>query len=278
MTIKPYQINAGKCLVISDIHQEIARYAKLVVEREKGNYDHIICTGDFYDSHKPHKEINGIKDTARFVKDLVNGTYGPATVCIGNHDIGPMECWSANQKYSHKRHMFNYCGGFTNSKSIEINKILSWEDWRKFQLFCEFGGFLISHSGFHPSFWNFYKTKEDNLDSLWDEADDALRSVSIKPSRLFAAGQSRGGPAPVGGIIWCDLDEFEDNEEMSPQIFGHTVGDNPRRKGRSYCLDSGQKTYGLLDKTGNLQIKSIHGDGSVQVEEWSGRKYNGWAN
>jgi hypothetical protein len=272
--MKSYQINVKKCLIIPDVHQDV-EWVMSILEKEKGNYDHIIFTGDYFDTHKSTEQVSG-KETARFVKGLCDGIFGPVTICVGNHDIGYMESWSANQKFTHKHHILNSCSGFTNSKSIEINKILKWEDWRKFQLFTEFGGYLFSHAGMHPSFWNFYKTREENLDSLWEEADDALRSVSIKPSRLFVAGQSRGGPAPVGGLIWQDIDEFEDNEEMPPQIFGHTVGNNPRRKGRSYCLDSGQKTYGLLDKVGNLRIKSIHGDGSAQIEEWSGWRYNGW--
>jgi 3',5'-cyclic AMP phosphodiesterase CpdA len=277
--IKPYQIDAGKCLVISDIHQEIDRYAKLVVEREKGNYDHVIFLGDFIDSHKAYPQVAGVKETARFVKNICEGNLGPATLILSNHDAPYMESWSANQKYSKKRHIINFCSGFTNKKSIEINKILSWEDWRKFQLFCEFGGFVLSHGGINKGLWNFYKSREENLDALWNESDDALRSVSIKPSRLFAAGQARGGREKIPGIIWQDwLEEHEYYEELGPELLGHTPSYNcVRRKGKSFVLDGIQTTYALLDKNGGIEFKSII-PGEVNVIEETGWQYNGWVN
>jgi hypothetical protein len=274
--IKPYQISAERVIIIPDWHQD-KNFIVQALEKERGNYDHIITLGDEFDSHKSTKEVVGIKETARFVLELQSGLYGKITQLIGNHNLGYMESWSANQKYSHKRHLFNSCSGFTNSKSIEINKILKWENWRKFQLFCEFGEFLISHAGLHPSFWNFYKTKEENLDSLWDEADDALRSISIKPSRLFGCGQARGGQLSYGGPCWLDEIEMEEagnHSEIPPQICGHSSYDLPRKIGQNYILDCGQTVYALLDKDGNLEIKQVNGKEAEILNGTSG-KYSG---
>lgn len=266
--MKPYQINAERCLVLPDIHQDLA-FARTALEREKGNYDHVITLGDEFDSHKSFPQVAGTKETVRFVISLQEGAYGPVTQLIGNHNLAYMESWSANSKYSHKHHIYNSCSGFTNSKSIEINKILTWENWRKFQLFCEFGGYLISHAGFHPSYWNFYKTKEENLDALWDEADDALRLISIKSSRLFGCGQARGGRLNYGSPIWLDWEyEFTDNPEIPPQICGHTAFENCIRKiGRSYCLDGHQTTFALIDKNGNIEFKTIDPSGTYYFRE-----------
>jgi len=280
---KPYQIQAERCLVLGDIHQDLA-YAKTAIEREKGNYDHIITLGDEFDTHKS-TEVAGIKETALFVKSLCEGDFGPITQILGNHSAPYMECWSANQRYSHKHHLLNKCGGFTNSKSIEINKILSWDNWRKFQLFAEFGGFLLSHGGIHPSFWNFYKTREENLDSLWEEADDALRSISIKPSRLLEAGQARGGRALIPGLIWQDwTEEHQYDEEIGPELIGHTQQYNTVRykfsadkSKKTYCLDGSQTTYALLDKNGVIEFKSIV-PGEINIIEETGWQYNGWVN
>ncbi len=265
--MKPYQVNASRAIIIPDSHQDIA-WVKGILEREKGNYNHIITLGDEFDSHKSFPEVAGIKETAQFAISLQEGAYGPITQIVGNHSLAYMESWAANSKYSHKHHLYNYCGGFTNSKSIEINKIFKWENWRKYQLLCEFGGYLISHAGFHPSFWNFYKTKEENLDELWDESDDALRSISIKPSRLFGAGQARGGQLKWGAVCWLDFnEEFEDNAELPPQIVGHTVSQNTiKQKGRSYCIDGFQNTYIILNKDGNFEVKTTHKSGSWHLE------------
>jgi hypothetical protein len=265
--LKPYQIKADTCLVISDIHQDL-NYAKSVIEKEKGNYDHTIFLGDFFDSHYSYPQVAGTKETARFMKEVAENIYGPATILASNHDINYAECWMANQRFSHKHNRFNACGGFTNSKCIEINKILSWENWRKVQMFCEFGDFLFSHAGFHPSFWSFYKSKEENLDALWEESDDALRSISIRPSRLFEAGEARGGRAKVGGPIWLDQDEMiagENYEEIPPQICGHSHDKFPRKIYRNYIIDCGQTVYAMVGKDGAVEIKNLNGQVEVKT-------------
>jgi hypothetical protein len=254
---KPYQIQADSCLILPDIHCD-TNWAKFVMEKERGNYSHVIFLGDFFDSHKKHPEVASAKETAKFVKEICENVYGSAIMLCGNHDISYMECWMANQRFSHKHFRHNLCGGFTNSKSIEINKILSWENWRKFSMFCEFGGYILSHAGIHPSFWNFYKTREENLSSLWEESEDALHSVSVKPSRLFEAGEARGGKARFGSPVWNDfVEEFEDNEEIGPQLVGHSVCENTiQTKGKSFCLDCAQSTYTILHKDGKLEFDS----------------------
>jgi len=276
--MKTYQVKANKVLLFSDYHQNI-KWVKHILELEKDNYDHIIFAGDEFDTHESTDKISGIKETARFAVDLVNGKFGPSTCLIGNHLLSYAESWFANSKYSHKHNIINSCSGFTNSKSIEINKIFKWEDYQKYQLFCEFGGYLISHAGFHPSFWNFYKTREENLNSLWDESKDSFNSISIKPSRLFGCGEARGGQLKAGGPCWLDfLEEFTDNEEIGPQLIGHTQNHNTIRfKGKSFCIDGGQTTYALLDSSGKIEFKSTI-SGELNIVEETGWQYNGWIN
>lgn len=253
----PYQISASSCLIIPDVHQDL-EWVERVIAAEKGNFDRIIFTGDFFDSRKKHPLVSSTKEAAKFVKGLCAGSHGPVTILIGNHELPLMECWFANQKYSHKRFVRNACSGFTNSKSIEVNKILSWENWRKFELFCEFGGYVISHAGIHPNFWNFYKSREDNLRALWDEGEEALRTIGIKQSHLFEAGYARGGSSAFGGLVWLDFsDEFQDNTEIGPQLVGHSQSDVLRKNGESWCLDCGQSAYVLLSKSGDLTIRHL---------------------
>jgi len=276
--MKPYQVKANKVIYFSDYHQNTT-WVSHILELEKGNYDHIIFGGDEFDTHQSTNEVSNIKETAHFAVDLINGKFGPSTCLIGNHLVAYAESWYANSKYSNKHNIFNSCSGFTNSKSMEINKIFKWEDYQKYQLFCEFGGYLISHAGFHPSFWNFYKTRGENLISIWDESKDAFRSISIKPSRLFGCGEARGGTLKHGGPIWCDFaEEFLHTEEIGPQLIGHTSCHNTvRYKDKSYCCDGQQTTYALLDSSGKIEFKSTIA-GELNIIEEKGWQYNGWVN
>lgn len=274
--MKPYQINAKKVIYFSDYHQNI-QWVKNILELEKGNYDHIIFGGDEFDTHLSTKEVAGIKETANFALDLLHGKFGPSTCLIGNHLLAYAESWYANSKFSNKHHIINSCSGFTNKKSMEINKIFKFEDYKKYQLFCKFGGYLISHAGFHPSFWNFYKTREENLDILWEKSKDDFGSISIKSSSLFGCGTARGGQLKYGGPCWCDFtDEFADDEAIGPQLVGHTSCDNTVRfKGKSYCCDGNQTTYALLDSYGKIEFKSTAKE-SFKIEEELGWQNTGW--
>jgi predicted MPP superfamily phosphohydrolase len=270
-----YQIKSNQTLIISDIHQNLDYFNK-VIEIERGNYDNIIFTGDFFDTHKDSPEIATIKDTAKFVRDLCEGEYGKVTLLLGNHDLPYFESWKMNQTYSRKKNLINTCSGYVNNKSLKINKILDISHWNKFQLFCSFGGYLLSHAGFHFKFWDFTKSEHENLNSLWQESQIALANVSNKPHRLFSCGISRGGQMSVGGCCWLDFtDEFEEKDGMPPQIFGHTKQDSPLRKGRSFCLDVQQEVYGILKSNGDLETKSIKTGKKVAIKEWSDYRYNG---
>lgn len=260
-----YNIEATSCLLISDIHQDINFFLN-VINKEKGNYDHIIFMGDFFDSYKSPPEVYGAKETAKFVKRIISGEFGNYTLLAGNHDLPYAECWKDNQSYKKKRFIFTSCSGYTNSKSLEINKVLTWDDWKKFQTFSYFGGYLISHAGFHPTFWNYYVGIESNLNLLWDSSEKAMSEISIIPNNLFECGQVRGGKSGVGGPFWLDWDyefvdlSFSEKDPISPpQIVGHTTKYNSiRKKGRSYCIDGHQNTYAILNKDGNIRFGTIN--------------------
>lgn len=253
---KPYEINADKLLIITDIHQDVSWF-QAVISREKGNYDHILFNGDFIDSYYSPPRVYGAGATAEFMVELINGGYGPVSLNCGNHDLPVMECWKMNQEHSNKKHIHNCCSGFTNSKAKEVNKVFSWADWRKFHLFHTFAGHLISHAGFHPSYWNFYKSTEENLDHHWKESEEALELISFKPSIYFAAGLGRGGSARFGSPCWLDWDTEFDNGVPLEQIVGHSANGVVRNIENNYCFDTKQSGYILLDKNGIIEFKSI---------------------
>lgn len=251
-----YSIKAERVIIITDIHQNCA-WVDMILRAEKGNYDHIIFNGDWFDTYFEPPAVYTAKETALFLIECMEGKYGPATFHIGNHDIAYMEGhkWVKNFQVPHS--LKNICSGYSNSKSQKINKALDWEHWIKFQMFSEFGYFVISHAGITPQFWNDYKTEEENLDKIWRETQEALKLVSIMPSKYFQAGFSRGGTQTYGGIIWADWDcDFFDDIPVK-QIVGHTTKYNTIRKtGDSFCIDGTQSTYCLLDKDGKIVFKT----------------------
>lgn len=46
---KPWEINADCVLVFGDVHQRVP-WAKAVLDKEKGNYDHVVFLGDVIDT------------------------------------------------------------------------------------------------------------------------------------------------------------------------------------------------------------------------------------
>lgn len=80
---------------------------------------------------------------------------------------------------------------------------------------------------------------------------------------LSNIGNCRGGNSPYGGILWLDAyEEFYASPHTGKQIFGHSVGKNPRvfspsTKYESWCLDTA-KHYGILED-GELTIKEYNG-------------------
>jgi hypothetical protein len=253
---KPYQINAESLLIITDIHQNL-NWVKKILEDERGNYDHVLFNGDWIDSYYQPPVIEGATETAKFVVDAINGRYGPASFNIGNHDAPVMESWRWNIKYSNKPQLFYGCSGYTRSKSLNFNKEMTWENWRKFHVFHTFGGYVISHAGFSQPYWNDYLSTDDYLDRAWTETEAALDLLSAQYSRWFAPGYARGGREVVGGPIWLDWNyEFVDMLPIN-QIVGHTTMPNTvRKKGKSYCIDGHQTAYAILKKDGELIIKS----------------------
>ena len=260
---KYLNIQADRVLIFGDIHQDL-NWAKLVIDTERGNYDHIICLGDFFDSFYDYPKVVSVRAMAKFVIELIDEKYGPSTITIGNHDAAYMESYKYNAVYTNPRHLFTACSGYTKNKSKDINGELTLDHWKEFQLFCVCNGFLISHAGFAESFWQKEFTTETNLNRLYKESNDALYDVLVKPncySKFFAAGLSRGGKETVGGPTWLDWNyDFVDCLPL-PQIVGHTS--SPKRIGkigRSYCIDGMQSTYCILHKDGNIEFKSTSKD------------------
>ena len=249
----PWEIKANRVICLGDIHQRLS-WARAVLEHEVGNYDKVVWMGDYFDSWENPPQVSGARETAIFVKSLLEDNGGIHHVLLGNHDVPYAESWPYNNRHTSKHNLINYCSGFTKSKSKEINGVLSWDNWQKARLFYLVNGWLVSHAGVHPAIWMPYITAEKNLERLEGLCQGAI--LHFGSSQLLACGVSRGGGAPIGGITWLDFNrEFVDGLPF-PQVVGHTEGKKVRMVGRSYCIDTGT-SYAIIHGDGRLETKTL---------------------
>ena len=220
-----------KTLVIPDIHLAIAKVdAVLAFETP---YDRVIYLGDIFDEFGDTGQQ--ARDAAIWYKAQL---ADPKTVaCIGNHD--------ASYRYSPQHRV--YCSGWTQAKDTVVNSILAPDDWAKLKLYHIQDGILFTHAGLSNEYLNRYAPRFKNrtlagLKGWLDRQDKRLHKWGPccledpaeatggplpKGGRrplgpwILGAGAARGGSQEVGGVAWCDMDEFAPIRGIR-QVFGHT--------------------------------------------------------
>ena len=246
-------LQAQRCLIIPDVHQDIGWVERILEKEGTGNSapDLIVFLGDYFDSHRPSRLRAGVGDTCLWLNETQRRLGTRAVFLLGNHDIQYLEAKPVCDRYRTPRHLRYKCGSaFSHNAAKLIAKRLAPEFWQQARLFVVVNGWLLSHAGVASAHWPASAATADSLLTLDASCRQALQST-LHPGTdahpLLRAGIVRGGDSPVGGITWLDWDnEFQDALPL-PQIVGHTV--NPagaRRHGRSWCLDGGQTCYGVL--------------------------------
>lgn len=256
--IKPWNIAGQRVLVIPDCHQNI-HWVKEVIEREKGNFDVIVFLGDFFDSIYTPPDVYTARNTAKFIIELIEGKYGNVKLILGNHDLAYLEAWKKTSKFKKPTTLLNFCSGYTNSKAVDINKNMDFNNhWRKFNLFLVVNGWLLTHAGIRANYWRPFITVGENLDKIYQEYEEAITLVNYQVNPLFVCGIESGGTARWGGPLWCRPNTFEDELPL-PQIFGHTFSGKNQVKqlGRCFCIDGAQTVYVIINPDGALNFKSI---------------------
>lgn len=252
---KPWELNADKVLVFSDVHQHID-WVQAVLEREAGNFDTLLFNGDIIDSLQKPPAVAPVKETAQFYAWLIDNYH----VNLGNHEIAIRESWYHNSKFQKKKALINGCAGFTNSKSLKFNRQMTLERWQKTTLFRVVNGWLVSHAGFRENFFRPFMSVDENFAALWKDATEALDNLAFQSNPLFRIGYARSGSkrdTTWGGPLWLDWNhEFEDNLPVS-QLVGHTHEfDSVRKIGNSYNIDTAV-TYAFIYRDGSIEFKSL---------------------
>jgi predicted MPP superfamily phosphohydrolase len=237
-----------KTLAIPDIHTFYPK-AQRIIEKFYADVDKIILLGDYFDQWDDTVDAN-----CEMAKWILKKLADPKMVCLmGNHEMGYRFPTISNAK----------CSGWSRSKSEEIKEILKKEDWDKLPFFYFHNKYCFSHAGIDSS-WACHPINgfsEKYLSSLVEEGIEKMKAG--EDPEVFAPGQSRGGWAKVGGIIWNDFNRDFKPIEMVNQVFGHTPAPKPRNiswvSSDNWCLDCNK------DKSYHLNYVGLITDGTFEV-------------
>ena len=239
-----------RTLILADIHNKWDK-AEKIIKHESA--DQIVFLGDYFDDFGDDYRI--AKDTAEWLAaslEQLNRIH-----IMGNHDTN----------YAFRNRSYK-CSGYTSAKEEAINLILKENDWRKMPLYTQVGSWLCSHAGVHNHMYEQYGNGLDFYKWLKDTCNDALTNAfANKPTfPILRAGRSRGGIETVGGITWCDADEFSGIPGIN-QIFGHTPQKKPRwinggsplsnDYSENLCLDVSHCNYYVIHDSNNDHTVSV---------------------
>lgn len=209
-----------KLLVIPDIHLK-HKLAERIVRSVP--HDKVVFLGDYFDQFGDTAHENA--DCAIWLKESLQD---PKRIHLfGNHDIS----YAFGDQFA--------CSGFTRHKHLAISNILTAEDWAKLKWWHYEDSYLFSHAGFKYQLYKSFCSKQHiSSNALTAGPDQVLKILNAAEtwikndlksgyySEILAAGVSRGGWNPHGGLIWCDLGEFHPIPNIN-QIFGHTPVKEP---------------------------------------------------
>lgn len=240
-----------RTLIIPDLHLKWQKADKIIKHEAA---DKIVFLGDYFDDFGDNPIMNQVM--AEWVK---NSLEQPNHIhLMGNHDT--------NYAF---RHLSYKCSGYTSDKEEAINRVLKESDWRKMPLYTQVGTWLCSHAGVHNHMYEQYGNGLDFYKWLDHTCKVALENAfANKPAvSILRAGRSRGGFESVGGITWCDADEFVGINGIN-QVFGHTPHQRPRWKNKgsslskeysqNVCMDVNNSNYYAIHNSDTDTIKEFH--------------------
>lgn len=229
-------INPAVRLVVPDVHEHLELLDKIdrrfpILPR--------IWLGDWWDQFD--NDRGRVESTTMYLK-LRMEEHPDDIFLLGNHD------WHYSEPgVQTPSGVTGYCAGYAAWKYRIVRDSMP-ERWhQRFEIYTEYGGYLLSHAGF-------------NFDPTVDNPDIPVNEWP------WMVGRARGGRFRWGGPLWLDWDEeftgfyagihskCTKAGQMVPQIVGHTPHHSPRMWHGSLCLDTHLQHVGLLSVTGRLEI------------------------
>jgi hypothetical protein len=178
-------------IVCGDIHGLVGHVRDLLQDKDQAT----VFVSDFVDSFD--KNIDEQIECVDLVLEAIE-TRDNVTALIANHEYGYL-----NNRYA--------CSGYEHKTQQEINKRKA-RILRNFRWYVIVDDFLVTHAGVSES-W--LPEKDMNFQEIVKYLDEA------PIENLAQIGYTRGGLFPVGGILWCDTEEFKPVPGIK-QVFGHS--------------------------------------------------------
>lgn len=243
-------------LVIPDTHQNI-QWVQSILAKESPNASQVVLLGDYLDAKVPGAAAPS--QTARYIASLPEQYPDlPITFLVGNHDL-PYLYDLQNDRSPDSPIPNPYSNGaYIPAYSQQVAPHFTPQFLARLEPFALVEGYLMSHAGLHTA--HFPTPSETALAALHQKLKaHLLKLPNERPPELAAIGTARRGLDPIGGIAWQDwFQEFEDSLPW-PQIVGHTLIDEPDKKGRSWNLDTRNGSYALIQNA-QIEIRSLPKD------------------
>jgi hypothetical protein len=203
-------------IVIGDIHNHWAEAEQIASKYDETHT--IVFTGDYFDDFGD--TAIDADQTARWLKSSLGK---PNRVhLMGNHDINYSYLNYRSDTFGSPQNIYN-CSGYSIQKDDAINRILTSEDWDKIKHYHFQYGFLFTHAGIHPH-WFECPVRGVDIDYVKEKLDKATVDYRNRTWNdiIGAAGRCRGGSHKAGGILWCDYFREARLIPKIRQVFGHT--------------------------------------------------------
>ena len=205
-----------KIICISDIHNHWAEAEAIASKYDETHT--IVFVGDYFDDFGD--SAIDADQTARWLKESLQK---PNRIhLMGNHDINYSYLNYVKDSNGTLQNIYN-CSGYTIQKDDAINRVLTNEDWDKIKFYHYEYGFIFTHAGIHPH-WFEHPVKGMDIHYVKEKMDKATEDYNnrIWSDIIGAAGRCRGGSHKAGGILWCD--DFREGHVSRGlrQVFGHT--------------------------------------------------------
>jgi hypothetical protein len=264
-------------IVIPDVHKDFDFVNKILDLHP--NEDEYILLGDFFDSFHEPPRVFSFRDSCRALKHLIleHPFKDKFVFLLGNHDLSYIY---HNNKSGHSSVTLSreyYCSGVTKSKIGDFRKEFFDKGLRDdfflqhFKLAHREGDWSFSHAGILIQHIPYGKSLNGFINEICPDAFREFRNFSYPHNYLLSSvGLCRGGNNAFGGLLWCDWNqEFYASPDIGKQICGHTTQvvkpgvDAEGKEYESWCLDSLQNWYGIIDDNGNFQAKKLDQDWNI---------------